>query len=53
MKAYDVAVKDYMQCLQQAGESSSKGNDAVDKLQKVADRFNQELRAFKEKNGAT
>jgi hypothetical protein len=53
VKAYDTAVKEYTECLQQSGDTSSKGNEAIDKLQKVADRFNQELRAFKEKNGAT
>jgi hypothetical protein len=53
VKAYDTAVKAYTDCLQQAGDTSGKGNEAVDKLQKIADRFNQELRAFKEKNSAS
>lgn len=51
VKAYDAAVKDYTSCLTAAGDTSNKGNEAVDKLTKVAAKFNQELHAFKEKNG--
>lgn len=52
IKAYDTAVKAFTDCLAQSGDSASKGNDAVDKLQKVAAQFNAQLKVFKEKNGA-
>jgi hypothetical protein len=52
IKAYDTAVKAYTECLQQSGENPAKGNDAIDKLTKIAQQFNNELRTFKEKNGA-
>jgi hypothetical protein len=53
MKAYDIAVKAYTDCLHDAGESSDKINQAVDRLHKLADRFNDELHAFKQHNGAS
>jgi hypothetical protein len=52
IKAYDSAVKAYTECLSQSGENPAKGNDAIDKLTKLAQQFNAELRTFKEKNGA-
>ena len=53
IRAYDTAVRQYTSCLQQTGDTTSKGNDAVDRLERVAARFNEELKAFKEKNSAT
>lgn len=65
VRAYNDAVKAYADCLQQeqdtkiaAGGDKAKltveyaklNNAEVDKLQKVADKFNEELRAFKAKN---
>lgn len=52
MKAYDNAVKAYTDCLQADGDTSNRANVAVDKLQKLAEKFNVELHAFKEHNGA-
>jgi hypothetical protein len=53
IKSYDTAVRAYVDCLGQAGESSLKGEALLDQLQKTVERFNRELRAFKEKNGAS
>ena len=52
MKAYDNAVKAYSDCLHDAGDTSNKANLAVDRLAHMAERFNIELHAFKERNGA-
>jgi hypothetical protein len=52
IRAYDEAVQEYSTCLEKSGASDSKGNDAVDKLSKIAEQFNAELRAFKKKSGA-
>jgi hypothetical protein len=53
LKSYDVAVRAYTDCLQQSGDTSNKANQTVDKLHQLADRFNEELQAFKKANGAT
>lgn len=53
LKAYDNAVKAYSDCLHDAGDTSNRANQAVDKLQKLAERFNAELHTFKERNGAS
>lgn len=65
VKAYDTAVKAYGDCLQQqldaqvaagankenlAVQYDKMNNDQVDRLQKLADKFNEELRAFKARN---
>jgi len=65
VKAYDSAVTAYGECLQQeqhtsvavgsdrariADEYARRAEAEVDKLQKLADRFNYELRAFKARN---
>lgn len=65
VKAYDSAVKAYSDCLQQqldakvaaggdktllAAQYDRLNNSQVDKLQKLADKFNEELRAFKARN---
>jgi hypothetical protein len=51
MKVYDNAVKAFSDCLRDAGDTTSRANAAVEKLQKLAERFNVELHAFKERNG--
>jgi hypothetical protein len=53
VKVYDNAVKAYSECLRDAGDTSNKANVAVDRLQHIAERFNVELHAFKERNGAS
>ena len=53
MKVYDNAVKAYSDCLHDEGDTTNKANVAVDRLQHLADRFNTELHAFKERNGAS
>jgi hypothetical protein len=52
IKAYDNAVKAYSECLHQSGDTSPKASLAAQRLQEVADRFNSELRTFKQRNGA-
>lgn len=66
VKAYDAAVKAYSDCMQAEEDAkiaaggdkvkvteqyAKRANAQVDKVQKVADKFNTELRAFKAKNG--
>ena len=68
VKAYDNAVREYSACMEQelqvkAAGSSGKAALAdqygrrteaeLDKVQKLADRFNNELRAFKARNGVS
>ena len=53
MKAYDIAVKAFSDCMQSEGDTSNRVNLAVDKLQHLAEKFNIELHAFKERNGAS
>jgi hypothetical protein len=50
MKTYDNAVRAYSDCLHEEGDTSKRTDVAVDKLQKLAERFNAELRAFKARN---
>ena len=52
MRAYDLAVKKYADCLQRSGGSAQKQDEAVERLRKIAERFNAELRAFKAKNAS-
>ncbi len=52
MKAYDAAVTEYTNCLTQTNGSHMKINGAVDKLQRVAEKYNSELRAFKAKSAS-
>lgn len=67
VKAYDATVKAYSECLQQEADAkiaaggdkakiseeyAKRSNVEVDKLQKIADKFNVELRAFKAKNAS-
>lgn len=53
IKAYDNAVKAYSDCLRDAGDTSHKGDAAVARLESLASKFNDQLKLFKERNGAT
>lgn len=65
LKAYDTAIRAYSDCLQDelakkiatggdkaklGEEYSRRSNEEVDKMQRLADKFNTELHAFKDKN---
>lgn len=52
MKAYDIAIKAYSDCLHDAGDTTNRANLAIDRLAHLAEKFNFELHAFKEHNGA-
>jgi hypothetical protein len=52
VKVYDAAVNAYAECVHKTGGNVERGNEAVDKLHRIADRFNAELRVFKAKSGA-
>ena len=52
VKVYDAAVNAYAECVHKTGGNDAKGNEAIDKLHRIADRFNAELRIFKAKSGA-
>lgn len=51
VQAYNAAVTVYADCMQKSGGEIALQNGAVDRLNRVADKFNAELRAFKAKNG--
>ena len=53
IKAYDNAVKAYADCLRDSGDTSHRGDAAVQRLEQLASRFNDQLKLFKERNGAT
>jgi hypothetical protein len=53
IKAYDNAVKAFADCLRDAGDTSNRANAAVQNLEKIAGHFNDQLKVFKERNGAT
>lgn len=50
VKAYDTAVREYSECMGAGG--AARAAEQIDRLKKVADRFNAELRVFKEKNAS-
>ena len=52
MKAYENSIKAFADCLHDAGDTSHRADDAVLKFQQLAARFNDQLKVFKEKNGA-
>lgn len=52
IKAYDIVVKEFADCMAKTKLGSARGDRAVDKLLFIADRFNVEMRAFKKKAGA-
>jgi hypothetical protein len=51
MKAYNAAVVAYTQCVQKDGGSATELNRIVNQLEKLAVRFNDELRKYKQKAG--
>jgi len=53
IKAYDNAVKAFSDCLRESGDTSHRGDAVVQKLESLASRFNDQLKLFKERNGAT
>jgi predicted outer membrane protein len=51
MKSYNAAVTEYTTCVQKDGGSEIELNRIVNQLEKLAVRFNAELRKFKQKAG--
>jgi hypothetical protein len=51
-KGYDAAVVEFADCVRKSGGGESQINEAIELLKKHAERFNAELRAFKQANGA-
>ena len=51
MKAYNVAVTEFSACTGRTKGDVTKSNEAVGRLETLANRFNAELRTFKQKNG--
>jgi len=52
MKTYDTAVREFTECVQKGNGNHFQADRAVDKLAATADKFNNELRVFKQRNGA-
>jgi hypothetical protein len=52
IKGYNAAVVTYTDCMRKSGGGESEVNEIIEQLEKLAERFNSELRAFKQKNGA-
>ena len=51
IKGYDVAVGAFADCIRKDGGPASKAEDAVRSVERIAARFNAELRTFKQRNG--
>src|SRR5215471_6547451 len=51
IKGYDAAVASYSECIKKSGGSASDAEDAVRSVERLAAKFNAELKAFKQKNG--
>jgi hypothetical protein len=51
VKTYNVSVTAYVDCLRSTTHDTARIDIAVDRLTKIAERFNAELHAFKSKNG--
>jgi hypothetical protein len=51
MKDYNAAVTEFSACAARNHQDPAKANEAVRKLKVLANRFNAELRAFRQKNG--
>ena len=51
IKGYDAAVAAFAECVRKDGGPTSKADDAVRGVEKIAARFNAELRTFKQRNG--
>jgi hypothetical protein len=54
IKDYNAAVVSYTECVRKSANpaEAERASDIVEQLEKLAERFNAELRAFKQKNGA-
>jgi hypothetical protein len=52
MKAYNASVAEYTKCVQKDGGSATELNRIVNQLEKLAVRFNAELRKYKQRAGA-
>jgi uncharacterized protein (DUF849 family) len=51
IKGYDAAVGAFAECIKKDGGPASKADDAVRSVERIAARFNAELRTFKQRNG--
>jgi len=51
IKTYNSAVVEYTACLEGTRGAAAKVNEVVARLESLAERFNAELRAFKQRNG--
>ena len=51
IKTYDAAVAVFTDCVKKNGGSAAKADDAVKGVERLAAKFNAELRAFKQRNG--
>jgi hypothetical protein len=51
-KQYDAAVVAFSDCVRKSGGGETQIEAAIEQLEKHAERFNAELRAFKQANGA-
>jgi hypothetical protein len=51
IKGYDAAVAAFAECIRKEGGSTVKADDAVRGVERIAARFNAELRTFKQRNG--
>jgi hypothetical protein len=54
IKGYNAAVVSFTECVRKSANPGEiqRAGDIVEQLEKLAERFNAELRAFKQKNGA-
>jgi hypothetical protein len=52
VKVYNAAVTAYAECMQKTGGDATQRDSEVDRLHKIADKFNTELRTFKARSGA-
>ena len=52
IRTYNAAVVAYTECVRKDGGSETEINEVIEQLEKLAERFNAELRAFKQKSGA-
>lgn len=51
IKAYNTAVVQFCDCIDKNNGNSIKASEAIRRLERLADKFNAELRAFRQKNG--
>jgi len=51
IKGYDAAVGSYAECIKKNGGRAADAEEAVRNVEKLAAKFNAELKAFKQKNG--